>query len=191
MPQYCSDLRRIPPSASQQRYAATSMCGRWWAGLCATEPMAASVHCSGGGASVPAPAMPAGGSGSQSAYRTAPALSQRGKRHLSQVLKGRHQELMKMLIAEGNVAGAIQYLYLLPPDRQICSCLMKECSAASDIAGLQMAIQVRKQRPVRALGAHARCRHSTAGNLSRNWSPISSQVRTVGQGLVMDTPCAG
>ena len=50
-----------------------------------------------------------------------------------------------MLIAEGNVAGAIQYLYMLPPDRQICSCLMKECSAASDVAGLQMAIQVRKQ----------------------------------------------
>ena len=71
-------------------------------------------------------------------------LSLRAKRHLSNVLKGKHQEMMKMLIADGNVAGAIQYLYLLPPDRQLCSCLMKECSAANDVPGLQMAIQVRK-----------------------------------------------
>ena len=49
---------------------------------------------------------------------------------------------MGMLIADGNAAGAVQYLYLLPPDSQLCSCLMKECSAAGDLAGLQMAIQV-------------------------------------------------
>ncbi len=52
-----------------------------------------------------------------------------------------------MLIAEGNVSGAIQYLKLLPPDRQLCSCLMKECSAASNITGLQMVIQVRLRCP--------------------------------------------
>ena len=52
-----------------------------------------------------------------------------------------------MLIAEGNVSGAVQYLKLLPPDRQLCSCLMKECSAASNIAGLQTVIQVRLQCP--------------------------------------------
>ena len=73
-------------------------------------------------------------------------LSVRSKRHLSQVLKGRHQELMKMLIADGNAHGAIDYLYLLPPDRQLCSCLMKECSAAGNYAGLQMAIKVRFQQ---------------------------------------------
>ncbi len=52
-----------------------------------------------------------------------------------------------MLIAEGNVNGAIQYLKLLPPDRQLCSCLMKECSAASNITGLQMVIQVHLRCP--------------------------------------------
>ena len=52
-----------------------------------------------------------------------------------------------MLIAEGNVAGAIQYLRLLPPDRQLCSCLMKECSAASNITGLQLVIQVKTHWP--------------------------------------------
>ena len=76
-------------------------------------------------------------------------LSVRSKRHLSQVLKGRHQELMKMLIADGNAHGAIDYLYLLPPDRQLCSCLMKECSAVGNYAGLQMAIKVRYQQLAR------------------------------------------
>jgi hypothetical protein len=80
------------------------------------------------------------GSG-QPAYQPVP-LTLQARRHLSSVLKGKHQALMRMLIADGNAAGAVQYLYLLPPDRQLCSCLMKECSAAGDLAGLQMAIQV-------------------------------------------------
>lgn len=70
------------------------------------------------------------------------SLSPEAKRHLSHVLKGRHQELMKMLIADGNADGAIQYVHLLPPSRELCSCLMKECSAASDLPGLQKAIEV-------------------------------------------------
>ena len=78
---------------------------------------------------------------SQPAYQPVP-LTLQARRHLSSVLKGKHQALMGMLIADGNAAGAVQYLYLLPPDRQLCSCLMKECSAAGDFAGLQMAIQV-------------------------------------------------
>lgn len=82
----------------------------------------------------------AGGSG-QPAYQPVP-LTLPARRHLSSVLKGKHQALMGMLIADGNAAGAIQYLYLLPPDTQLCSCLMKECSAAGDLAGLQMVIQV-------------------------------------------------
>ena len=84
----------------------------------------------------------AGGGSSTMTGQSRLLLSVRSKRHLSQVLKGRHQELMKMLIADGNAHGAIDYLYLLPPDRQLCSCLMKECSAAGNYAGLQMAIKV-------------------------------------------------
>lgn len=84
----------------------------------------------------------AAGRGSTMKGQSRLSLSLRSKRHLSQVLKGRHQELMKMLITDGNARGAIDYLYLLPPDRQLCSSLMKECSAVGSYADLQMAIKV-------------------------------------------------
>lgn len=67
---------------------------------------------------------------------------QQAREHLGQLLRGKHQGLMRLLAEEGDLTGAIEYLQMLPPAKTLCSALMKECIEQSDAAGLQRVIKV-------------------------------------------------
>lgn len=70
-------------------------------------------------------------------------FSSESQEYLGQILRGKHQGLMRLLLAAGNLEGALDYLAMLPPSSTLCSTLMKECIDANDLAGLHRVLQVR------------------------------------------------
>lgn len=71
-------------------------------------------------------------------------FSRESQSYLGKVLRGKHQGLMRLLLAAGNVNGALEYLVMLPPSLTLCSALMKECAEAGNLASLQRIIQARQ-----------------------------------------------
>lgn len=71
-------------------------------------------------------------------------FSRESQEYLGKVLRGKHQGLMRLLLAAGNVHGALEYLVMLPPSLTLCSALMKECAEAGNLADLQCVIQARQ-----------------------------------------------
>lgn len=72
-----------------------------------------------------------------------PAYSDGSRAYLYDILRTKHQGLMRMLLLAGNVEGALEYLFMLPPDKRLSSSLMKECIDARDLPSLRQVIQVR------------------------------------------------
>ena len=71
-------------------------------------------------------------------------FSRESQEYLGKVLRGKHQGLMRLLLAAGNLHGALEYLVMLPPSLTLCSALMKECAEAGNLAHLQRVIQARQ-----------------------------------------------
>lgn len=60
---------------------------------------------------------------------------------LGELLRGRHQALMRALIAGGDVAGALEYLAALPASGTLEGALLKACMDAGDLDGLRRIVQ--------------------------------------------------
>ena len=67
---------------------------------------------------------------------------------LGALLRGRHQALMRQLIADGDVEGALDYLAMLPPSGHLDSALLKACMDTGDLVGLKRIVQASQPQPV-------------------------------------------
>ena len=82
---------------------------------------------------------------------------------LGALLRGRHQALMRQLIADGNVEGALEYLGMLPPSGHLEGALLKACMDTGDLGGLQRIVQARGHFPCEVL-PRACCRGCSSGS---------------------------
>ena len=83
------------------------------------------------------------------------ALSCASREYLGNILRGKHQGLMRLLVEAGNLEGALEYLTMLPPSLMLCSALLKECMVANDLPGVLRVIKVRQSTSSLSWKGHA------------------------------------